>query len=183
MKQDTHDPEKQRAALEHHRRQAQARDDLQTLKDHDFYTRLGLAGPDTGTPDDAFVISIHCERWTLQDLEAGGASTDDIELDRVIVDADDLVRHGRHYGISEPSCTDPGMTADIWFRSTYPPEDRAYFGQGVQKYYSLHIHEVNGYPLGPTDYQRVADLIGVRFDQALQRQEQGHEPEGRDLCP
>ncbi|MEB2400006.1 hypothetical protein ACSBPU_15045 [Parapusillimonas sp. JC17] len=184
MKQDTHDREKQRAALEHNHRQAQARDDLQTTKDEDFYARLGLTGSEAeaGTADDAFVISIHCERWTLQDLEARGVSTHDIELDRVIVVADDLARHGRDYGISEPSCTDPSMAPDIWFRSTYPRQDRAYFEQGVQKYYSLHIHEVNGHPPSPIEYQRVADLVGVRFDQAVLRQEQGLEQEGPDLC-
>lgn len=182
MKKDSHDREKQLAALEHNQRQAQTRDDLQATKDQDFYARLGLSGPDTSTLEDAYVISIHCERWTPPDLEAGGDSTRDIELDRVTLDADDLVRHSRDYGISEPSCTDPSMIPDIWFRSTYPPEDRAYFAQGVQKYYSLHIHEVNGHPPNPADYQRVAELIGVRFDHALQLQAQGLDQDRSDLC-
>lgn len=182
MRHDTHDREKQRAADEHSQRQAQARDDMLAAKDQDFYARLGLSGPeaDAGTPDDAFVVSIYCERWTHQDLEAGEASSHDIKLDHVAVDADELVRHGQQYGFSEPSCSDPRMSPEVWFRSTFPPEDRAYFEQGVQKYYSLHIHEVNGNPPDPTDYQRVADLIGVRFDHTLQLQEQGHE--GSDLC-
>jgi len=184
MKQDTHDREKQLAALEHNQRQAQARNVLQTTKDQDFYARLGLSGPEAeaNTPSDAFVVSIHCERWTLSDLEAGGVSTHDIELDRVTFNADDLVRHSRDYGISEPSSTDPSMTPNIWFRSTYPREDRAYFEQGVEKYYSLHIHEVNGHPPGSAEYQRVADLVGVRFDQAVLRQEQELEQDGPDLC-
>ncbi|MFW7341823.1 hypothetical protein V0R37_09765 [Pollutimonas sp. H1-120] len=113
MKQDTHDREKQLAALRHNQRQAQARDDLQATKDQDFYARLGLSGPDSSTPEDAYVISIHCERWDLPDLEAGVTSTRDIELDRVTLDADDPVRHSRDYGISEPSSTDPSMTPNI----------------------------------------------------------------------
>jgi len=181
MKQATHDRDKERAALEGKQRQAQARDDLQAAKNQDFYARLGLESPEAHPPEDVFIISIHAEHWTYEDLEAGATHTRDVEHDRVTLDADDLVRHARDYGIYEPSCTDPRMTPEIWFRSTFPSEDRANFEQGVEKYYSLHVHEVNDHPPGPEDYQRVADLIGVRFDRALdlpQREEQ----EGPDLC-
>lgn len=183
MKQDTLDREKQRAALEHNSRDAEAKGDLQAAKDQEFYARLGLTGPDTdtNTPEDTFVISIHCEHWTDQELEAGEANTRETELDYVTVGADDLARHSRDYGLSEPSCTDPKMSPDIWFRSTYPREDRTYIKQGVQKYYSLHVHGVNGHPPEPADYQRIANLINVRFDhQAFQSQEA--KQEGPDLC-
>jgi len=179
MKHDTPDLEKQRAALEHARRQAQ--NDMQAAKDQHFYTRLGLTEPETDTPEDRFVISIHCDRWTHDNLEAGETNDHEIEFDHASVDTDELVRHGREYGFSEPSCNDPQMSPEVWFRSTFPREDRAYFEQGVQKYYSLHIHEVNGKPPSPEDYQRVADLIGTRFDQALTPPYRG-EQEGPDLC-
>jgi len=178
MKQDTHNREKEQAALE---RSERKQHDLQATKDQDFYTRLGLEGPNTSAPEDTFVISIYSEHWTHEDLEAGETNTRDIELDHATVDADELIRHGREYGFSEPSCSDPRMTPEIWFRSTFPQEDRAYFEQGVQKYYSLHVHEVNGQPPRPEDYQRVADLIGARFDHALQ-QPHREEQEGPDLC-
>ncbi|WP_237173923.1 hypothetical protein [Paracandidimonas lactea] len=181
MKQDNYDRGKERDAIEDKQRQVQARDDLQAAKNQDFYARLGLEAPDTHPPEDAFIVSIHAEHWTHEDLEAGETYTRDIELDRATLDADDLVRHARDYGLAEPSCSDPRMNPEIWFRSTFPSEDRAYFEQGVEKYYSLHVHEVNGHPPAPEDYQRVADLIGVRFDRALdlpQREEQ----EGPDLC-
>jgi len=180
MKQDTHERDKERAALEDKIRQAQTRDDLQAAKDQDFYARLGLETPDTQPPEDAFIISIHAEHWTHEDLAAGETHTRDTKLDHATLDADELVRHAREYGISEPSSTDPAMTSHLWFRSTYPREDRAYFEQGVEKYYSLHIHEVNGHSPGPEDYQRIANLIDVRFDYEipLNRDEQ----EGPDLC-
>lgn len=54
--------------------------------------------------------------------------------------------------------------------------------QGVHKYYSLHIHEVNGHRPEPADIQRIADLICVRFDHPLQMQAPAHEQEGPDLC-
>lgn len=148
----------------------------------DFYARIGLPGPETETsvPADIFVVSVHCERWTHEELEASEAGTREIKLDHVTADAHDLVRHGREYGFSEPSCADPRMSSDIWFRSTYPREDRAYFEQGVQKYYSLHIHDVNGHPPEPADYQRIANLINVRFEHAFNLQET--KQEGPDLC-
>jgi len=184
MKPDIHDREKQLAALEHNQRQAQARDDLQATKDQDFYARLGLSGPDAeaDTPDDAFVISVYCDHWAHQDQEVGQASSYETELDHITVDADALVQHVEQYGISETPCSHPDMSPEACFRSTFPPEDRAYFEQGVHKYYSLLIHEMNGHPPTPDNYQQVADLIGVRFDHRLERHEQEHEQEGPDLC-
>lgn len=150
----------------------------------DFYARMGLSGPETETSvpaADIFVVSVHCECWTHEELEASEAGTRKIELDHVTADAHDLVLLGREHGLSKPSCTDPRMSSDIWFRSTYPREDRAYFEQGVQKYYSLHIHGVNGHRPEPADYQRIANLINVRFDHAFNLQEA--KQEGPDLCP
>lgn len=180
MKHNANEREKQQA-LDEERRQTQAREDVQAAKDQDFYTRLGLHDPDADHPADTFLISIYSEHWAHEDLEAGETNTHDIELDRVTVDADDLERHGQDYGVTEPSCSDPRMSSDIWFSSTYPRQDRAYFEQDVQKYYSLHVHEVNGQRPTPGDYQRVADLIGARFDHALRLSPQ-HEQEGPDLC-
>jgi len=180
MKHNANEREKQQA-LDEERRQTQARDALQTAKDQDFYTRLGLHDPDTDRPEDTFLISIYSEHWTHEDLEAGETNTRDIELDRVSADADNLERHGQDYGVTQPSCSDPRMSPDIWFSSTYPRQDRAYFEQDVQKYYSLHVHEVNGQRPTPEDYQRVADLIGARFDHAFRPSPQ-HEQEGPGLC-
>lgn len=180
MKHNANEREKQQA-LNEERRQTQARDDLQAAKDQDFYTRLGLHDPDADHPEDTFLISIYSEHWSHEDLEAGETNTRDIEIDRVTVDADGLERHGQDYGVIQPSCSDPSISPDIWFSSTYPRQDRAYFEQDVQKYYSLHVHEVNGQRPTPEDYRRVADLVGARFDHALRPSPQ-HEQEGSDLC-
>lgn len=180
MKHNANEREKQQA-LDVERRQTQARDDLQTAKDQDFYTRLGLHDPDAERQEDTFLISVYSEHWTHEDLATGETNTRSIELDRITVNADDLERHGQDYGVTEPSCSGPCMSPDIWFSSTYPSQDRAYFEQDVQKYYSLHVHQVNGQRPTPEDYQRVADLIGARFDHALRLSPQ-HEQEGPDLC-
>ena len=179
MKHDANEREKQQVIEE--RRHTQVRDDLHAEKDQDFYTRLGLRDPEAAPQQDTFLISVYSEHWTHEGLEAGETNTRDSELDRVVVNADDLERHGQYYGVSEPSCSDPGMSPNIWFSSAYPQQDRAYFEQGVQKYYSLHVHEVNGRRPTPEDYQRVADLVGARFDHALKLSPQ-HEQEGPNLC-
>src|SRR5690606_41469950 len=132
MKHNANEREKQQA-LEEERRQTLARDDLQAAKDQDFYTRLGLQDPDADRPEDTFLISVYSEHWTHEDLEAGETNTRDIELDRVTVDADDLERHSQDFGVSEPSCSDPRISPDIWFSSTSPRQDRAYSEQGVRK--------------------------------------------------
>src|SRR5690554_4128171 len=143
MKHNANEREKQQA-LEEERRQPLARDELQAAKGQEFYTPLGLQDPHADRPEDTFLLSVYSEHWTHEALEAGETNTRDVELDRVTVDADDLERHSQDYGVTEPSCSDPRQSPDIWFSSTYPRHDRAYFEQGVQKYYSMHVHEVNG---------------------------------------
>src|SRR5690554_2370050 len=138
MKHNANEREKQQALAEE-QRQTQVRDDLQAEKEQEFYARLGLQDPDADGPEDTFLISVYSEHWTHEDLEAGETNTRNIELDRVTVDADDLERHGQDFGVSEPSCSDPGMSPNICFSSAHPQQDRAYFEQGVQKYYSLHV--------------------------------------------
>jgi len=50
------------------------------------------------------------------------------------------------------------------FYSVTPREDRAYFEQGVETYYSLHVHAVNDRDPQAHDYQELAKLIGVRLE-------------------
>lgn len=149
----------------------------------DFYSRLALENPEPEreSPEDTFLVSIDCEYWEPEDLEAGQSSWTDREVEREVVDADALRRLAQDHGLNSPSSSDPRQSPTLWFSSTTPREDRAYFEQGVHKYYSLHIHEVNGHHPQPADYQRVSDLIGARFDHPLNLQEPRHEMEGPDL--
>src|SRR5690606_11698798 len=124
MKHNANEREKQQA-LDEDRRQTQARDDLQATKDQEFYTRLGLHDPDADRPEDTFLISVYSEHWTHEDLEAGETNTRDIEVDRVTVDADDLERHSQDFGVSDPSCSDPRISPDIWFSSTHPRDRKS----------------------------------------------------------
>lgn len=123
---------------------------------------------DIGNPElskeDQFVVSIHCEEWTHSDKEAGEPGERRTEVDHDTVDTDRLQREVRNFGINEPSSRDPLLAPRIWFISTYPREDRDFFEQGIEKFYSLHIHEANGHEPTQADYARIANLIGVELD-------------------
>mgnify|MGYP000920098417 CR=1 FL=1 len=121
------------------------------------------------TKEDSFLISIYYERWTHDDLDFGEPGDRWVEVEREMVDADELKRYGCDYGISESSAGDPAAFP-IWFSSASPRRDREHIEQGVDRfYYSLHVHEVNGREPEAEDYQKVANLIGVKFDRSLER--------------
>ncbi|OWT65534.1 hypothetical protein [Candidimonas nitroreducens] len=170
--------------MNHDSRDRNGRQTEQQRHDQDFYSRLGLENPEPAaeTPEDTILISIYCEHWTQEDLEAGQCSLNEVEVKRVAISTDELQRLAQDHGLDSPSASGPSHAPYLWFASTTPREDRAYFEQGVHKYYSLHVHEVNGHRPEPADYQRVSDLIGIRFDHPLKLQESTHEMEGPDLC-
>ena len=190
MKPEPHAQDRLRADESRRRDLEQSKqNELQSAQDHyqhdpAFYDRIGLPDPvpESGHPEERFLISIYGERWTPEDREAGQFSEGTAEIERETVDTDELQRIGQDYGLDLASASDLRHTPYLWFSSSTPREDQEYFEQGVHKYYSLHIHEVNGYRPEPADIQRVADLIGVRFDHPLQLQAPTHEQEGPDLC-
>lgn len=118
-----------------------------------------MAGRRVSEPvDDAFIVSIHFEKWTEEDCEAGEPGERGTLLDHESVDVDDLKRYGRDYGLSE-AC---GVgTPGLYFASTSPDENREHFEEGIDTYYSLHVHSVNGHEPDAADYQRIAGLVGV----------------------
>jgi len=187
MKHDTHAQDRLRADESHSRDlEHSEQKERQSAQDHRhnaaFYDRLGLTGPEPELPAEHFMVSVYGERWTAEDREAGQFSEGTAEIERKTVDTDELQRIGQDYGLDLASASDPRHTPYLWFSSSTAREDRDYFEQGVHKYYSLHIHEANGHRPEPADIQRIADLIGVRFDRPLQLQAPPHEQEGPDLC-
>lgn len=135
---------------------------------NDFIEQNKKLSLDGDEKEDSFTVSVFYEKWTPEDTEAGEPGERGVEVEREVVDADKLKEYGRDYGMSEPSATDPTMTPNIWFSSTSPTEDREHFEKGINKFYSLHVHDVNGHEPDAEDYQRVANLIGVKFDRPVQ---------------
>ena len=115
--------------------------------------------------EDTYVISVTFEKFTHDDLEAGEASERGVDIERETVDKDTLERYAQDYGISEASSSQ--SSEHVWFNSTSPREDKAYFESGVHQYFGLHVHEINGEKPTAEDMQQVAEVIGVRFDQPL----------------
>ena len=112
-----------------------------------------------------FVVSIYSEQRTTADDIAQETGHTQVEIDHETVDADTLRRYGQDYGISQASSSHitPGENR-LWFYSVTPREDRAYFEQGFETYYSLHIHAVNDRDPQAHDYQQLAKLIGIRLE-------------------
>ena len=115
--------------------------------------------------EDALLVSVTFEHFTHDDLEAGEPSERGYDVERETVDWNTLERYAQDYGVHEASSSQPSEF--VWFSSTSPREDREHFEQGIHKYYSLHVHEINGEKPTAEDMQRIADFIGVRFDQPL----------------
>jgi short subunit dehydrogenase-like uncharacterized protein len=113
----------------------------------------------------SYVVSIYSEQRTTADDLAQETGHTQIEIDHETVDADTLRRYGQDYGISQASSSHitPGENR-LWFYSVTPREDQAYFEQGVETYYSLHVHAVNDRDPQAHDYQQLAKMIGVRLE-------------------
>lgn len=113
----------------------------------------------------SFMVSIYSEQRTTADDIAQEIGHTQIEIDHETVDADTLRGYAQDYGISQASSSHitPGENR-LWFYSVTPHEDRAYFEQGVETYYSLHVHAVNDRDPQAHDYQQLAKMIGVRLE-------------------
>jgi len=121
------------------------------------------AAPDVTAIDREYTVSLYCERRTQEDDIAGDSGATDCEMQHERIDGDHLLRLARDNGINAASASHlPTMGAGaVWFMSTAPSADREYFENGVEKYYTLNVHEADGEPLTPDDLKSVAALIGV----------------------
>lgn len=130
-----------------------------------------------------YLISIYSEQRSAEMDLTSDIGLTQIEVDRETVNAETLERLGREYGISQASSSHLGKSTDpLWFYSTTPREDRAYFEHGTETYYSLHLHAVDELPPEASDYRQAAELMGVRLETShelnrIEREiaEHGHE--------
>lgn len=111
--------------------------------------------------DHTFNVSVTYEVVTDESAEAGEAQERGYEHEKEDFDVDELRRLIRDYGFSEPSTS--ALSDRMWFSSTSPREDRAYFEQGESRFFSLHLHSVNGEPPELEDYADVARLAGIKM--------------------
>lgn len=83
------------------------------------------------------------------------------EREREDFDEDELQRLVRDYGFSQPSST--RLDDRMWFSTTSPREDRAYFEDGERRFFSLHLHSVNGEAPTLEDYADIARMARIKM--------------------
>lgn len=111
--------------------------------------------------DHVFNVSVTYEVVTAESAEAGDAQERGYEHEKEDFDVDELQRLIGEYGFSAPSSS--VLSDRMWFSTTSPREDRAYFEQGESRFFSLHLHSVNGEPPVLEDYADVARLARIQM--------------------
>lgn len=109
-----------------------------------------------------YLVSVHSESWDDDAREAGEPAERSIEVDNETLALDELVLEAKIYGIdsvSSPSLDDPY----VWFKSSSPTEDAAHFEDGMDKYFTLHIHEVDGKEPTMDHYAALAEKFGINL--------------------
>ena len=107
-----------------------------------------------------YTLSITFEVVTDESVEAGEVAYRGYEREREDVDFDELKRLVRDFGFSEPSCSH--LQERMWFSTTTPKEDRAYFEEGERRFFSLHLNAVNGEEPTLEDYADIARMARIK---------------------
>lgn len=112
-----------------------------------------------------YVVSVTYEVITEESAVDGDAAERGHEIEHEPHDFEGLQALVRQYGTTDPSASSPGPR--VWFSSTSPVEDRAFFEDGESRFHSLHIHTINGRELEAEDFQRLANKLGITFSHPL----------------
>ncbi len=107
-----------------------------------------------------YTVSITFEVVTDESADAGEVAYRGYEREREDVDFDELKRLVQDFGFSEPSSSH--LQERMWFSTTTPKEDRAYFEEGERRFFSLHLHSVNGEEPTLDDYADIARMARVK---------------------
>ena len=107
-----------------------------------------------------YTVSITFEVVTDESADAGEVAYRGYEREREDVDFDELKRLVQDFGFSAPSSSH--LQERMWFSTTTPKEDRAYFEEGERRFFSLHLHSVNGEEPTLDDYADIARMARVK---------------------
>lgn len=106
-------------------------------------------------------VSVTYEVITDESAECGDVAERGYEREREDFDEDGLQRLVRDYGFSQPSST--RLDDRMWFSTESPREDRAYFEDGERRFFSLHLHSVNGEEPTLEDYADIARMARIKM--------------------
>lgn len=104
-------------------------------------------------------VSVTYEVITDESAECGDVAERGYEREREDFDEDGLQRLVQDYGFSQPSSTH--LDDRMWFSTESPREDRAYFEDGERRFFSLHLHSVNGEEPTLEDYADIARMARI----------------------
>ncbi|WP_455233433.1 hypothetical protein [Geopseudomonas aromaticivorans] len=115
-------------------------------------------------PEHTFNLSVTFDRWTEADREQGEPGDRGFTREAGDYDAEELARLARHLGLSQASVQNTGNGLVVGFISTTPDENNAHFRHGVDTYYTLHLHSVDGQPLTEESVLLAAETMGVSLE-------------------
>jgi len=88
------------------------------------------------------IVSVTYEKFLPIDFDAGEASDTGFLVKDEEVSFEDIAHFASQYGFNAASASD--VDRNTWLNSTDADQDREYFEQGIEKFYSLHIQQVDG---------------------------------------
>lgn len=113
--------------------------------------------------DKEFIYSITYEE--LDPSEGGEEENDDwtdsgFEVENTTSRLGFIIEIAKSNGISEPSSSQP--SSGMWWSSNDPEQSRDFFERGIQKFYSLHIKNLDGTPLSKEESGFITKLLKSR---------------------
>lgn len=103
------------------------------------------------------IVSVTYEKFLPIDFDAGETSDTGFLVKDEEVSFKDIAHFASQYGFNAASASDVDRTT--WFNSTDADQDREYFEQGMEKFYSLHIQKVDGQRPSAEQIRTIANVI------------------------
>ncbi len=101
------------------------------------------------------IVSVTYEKFLPLDFDEGEASDIGFLVEDEEVNFEDIVHFASQYGFNAAGASD----SNTWLNSTNADQDREYFEQGIEKFYSLHIQQVDGKQPSAEQIRTIANVI------------------------
>ncbi len=121
--------------------------------------RFDLGGTLEG--DKKYQYSVTYQTITPESAEEGDFDSQGFEVEKTIDELQDILQEAvNRYYIHEPSSTKNGKpVSGTWWSSVSPNTDRDYFEKGIEKYYSLHVSNIDGTELSDEEAQLITNKL------------------------
>jgi len=103
------------------------------------------------------IVSVTYEKFLPIDFDAGEASDTGFLVKDEEVSFEDIAHFAGRYGFNAASSSE--VDRNTWLSSTDADQDREYFEQGIENFYSLHIQQVDGKQPSAEQIRTIANVI------------------------